>query len=288
MNRAELALIAVTLVWGTSFTLVKAALADAPVSGFLAVRFAMASAVLLLVHRIRGHQTGPLPWRPGIAVGMILAASYILQTAGLEATTPSRAAFLTSLCTVLVPFFGALVYKSVPGGSEILGVTMAMVGTGLMTLPGGSFRAFGGGDLLALGCAAAFAIHILAIGHFAPKVDPAGFILVQTVTVTSAALAWFLAAGQPAIRWTSRLWLALFVTSVLCTALAYCVQAWAQRDTPGTRAALIFALEPVAAAVTSYLAAGEVLPAVAGTGALLILGGVLMAELQPLRRLRHP
>lgn len=285
---AELALIAVTLVWGTSFTLVKAALEDAPVSAFLSIRFALASLALLAVHRFGGRTIGALPWRGGAITGMILAVSYIFQTAGLRQTAPSKAAFLTALCTVLVPFFGALVYRSVPRGAEILGVTMAMVGTGLMTLPGGDPGTLNRGDLLTLGCAASFAVHILTIGHFAPRVDPVGYILVQVLTVAALSGLWHQASGAPGVRWSGRLMLALGVTSILCTALAYSVQAWAQRETSSTRTALIFTLEPVAASVTSYLVTGEVLPAVAVAGALLILGGVLMAELQPFRWLRHP
>lgn len=189
---------------------------------------------------------------------MILAVSYIFQTAGLRLTAPSK----------LVPFFGALVYKSVPRGAEILGVTMAMVGTGMMTLPGGDPGALNRGDLLTLGCAASFAVHIL--------------------TVAALSGLWHRALGAPGVRWSGRLVLALGVTSILCAALAYSVQAWAQRETSSTRTALISTLEPVGASVTSSVVTGEVLPALAMIGALLILGGVLMAELQPFRWLRHP
>jgi drug/metabolite transporter (DMT)-like permease len=287
-RKAELALIAVTVIWGTTFTLVKSALDDASVATFLALRFGLAAAALFAVHRGRGMAAGQIPWVPGGITGLILGLSYILQTAGLLRTTPSKSAFLTALNVVLVPFFTALVYKSIPRGSDILGVVMAMAGTGMMMLPGGRLGDLGGGDLLTLGCAAAFAVHILVTGHYAPHVDPAGFILVQVSTVAAIAGAWHLLGGQPAVRWSPRLLLALGVTSLLCTALAYTVQARAQQETGSTRVALIFAMEPVAAAATSYLAAGERLTPGALLGALLILAGVLVAELQPLGRPKHP
>lgn len=261
---------------------------DAPVALFLTIRFALAALALLGVHRFRGRTIGPIPWRSGAITGMILAVSYMLQTAGLHLTAPSKAAFLTALCTVLVPFLEALVYKSVPRGAEILGVTMAMVGTGMMTLPSGELAALNRGDLLTLGCAVSFAMHILMFRHFAPRADPVGYILPQALTVAAISGLWCLASGVPPVRWSGRLALAPGVTGIPCTARAYSVQAWAQREMSSTRTALIFTLEPVAALVTSYLAAGEVLPAVAMVGALLILGGVVMAELQPFRWLRHP
>ncbi len=282
--RAEWALAAVTMVWGTSFTLVQGAIADAPVLSFLSVRFTMATGVLWAAHRLGGGTVAGIAAavRPGLAAGLVLALAYLLQTHGLLHTTPSKSAFLTSLCVVLVPFLGSLVHKSVPRPFEALGVAMAMIGMGLMTLPGESLE-WNPGDLLTLGCAVAFAIHILTVGRFARRTDPVAFILVQAAA--AAAVFWFgraISAPDP-VRWTGRLLLALGVTSVLCTALAYSVQAWAQRQSSSTRTALIFSLEPVAAAATSYVVAGESLPPRGLLGAILILGGVLLVDAGPPR-----
>jgi drug/metabolite transporter (DMT)-like permease len=274
--RAELALVGVTLLWGLSFNVVQSALADAPVWTFLALRFTLSTLVLGVACRFRGPAVGLLP-------GLFLAAAYFFQTSGLLYTTPAKSAFLTAACTVLVPLGAMLVYRNRPGPHEALGVLMAMLGMGLMAFPRGApaVESLNRGDLLTAACAAAFAGHILAVGHWARRVDPAGFILVQTGAV--AALAWGACGvyGLGAIKWSGRLAAAVVFTALACTVAAYWVQAWAQRRTSATRTALIFSLEPVAAAATSWAVSGEVLAPRALWGALLILAGVVAAEMKP-------
>lgn len=298
--QAECALIAVTALWGASFTLVKEALNDSSTILFLAVRFVTATAAVALFSR-RDLRTGsladPLAWRGGPYAGLCLAAAYVCQTSGLRATTPSRSAFLTSLCTALVPFFAAFVYRNVPRVAEILGITLAILGMGMLTVfpdqpqqvsSGLAAHAAGWGELLTLAGAAGFAAHILITGHFAGRAGLSAFSLLQLAT---AALLFLLAlpwlepvAWRPSVRWFA----AIAVTGVLCTAVAFTVQAWAQHHTTATRAALIFALEPVSAALTSYAVAGEVLGPAALAGAFLILAGIITVELKPPPPGRHP
>ena len=90
------------------------------------------------------------------------------------------------------------------------------------------------------------------------------------------------------IQWSFPLIAALAVTSLLATALGFTIQTWAQRWTNPTRTALIFAMEPVFAWITSFLLLGEVLSRRAGVGAALILGGILMVELKPFRSASLP
>ncbi|MCC6540146.1 MAG: DMT family transporter [Bryobacterales bacterium] len=288
--RAELALLAVTLVWGASFTLVKAALGDASTVLFLALRFTVATALLTLFAR-RALATGlmmdPLAWQGGWRAGLCLAAAYLCQTGGLRYTTPAKSAFITSLCTVLVPFFAAAVYLTKPQRNEIPGVAVAMLGMGLLTIPGAE-ASFGRGEWLTLAGAAAFAAHIVVTGHYAGRAGVNAFSLLQlgaASLIFLAALPWF----EPVrLNATPRLLSALAVTAVLCTAVAFTVQAWAQRHTTPTRAGLIFATEPVSAAATSWLAAGETLPPLGWAGAALVLAGVVAVDLKPAPPQRHP
>jgi len=288
-GRAEAALAGVTLIWGTSFTLIHEALRDVSTLVFVGLRFTLAGLLLAVIYR--RHLADPKGWAGGVLAGLCLTAAYVLQTAGLRYTTPSKSAFLTSLCVVLVPLFAALVYQRVPRAGETAGACLAILGMACLTLPEGVNNWTAGlnrGDLMTAGCAAAFALHILLLGHL---VRTTGFAVLSTVQVATVAVACWLSMRwleAPFLHPTGRLWLALAVTAVLCTALAFTVQAWAQQHTSPARAALIFVLEPVAAAVTSWIATGEQLTARGWLGAALILAGVLTVELKPLPRSRHP
>jgi drug/metabolite transporter (DMT)-like permease len=216
----------------------------------------------------------------GALIGVILFAGYLLQTLGLQSTTAPKSAFLTGLATVMVPLLAALVYKIRPRISEVAGVLAATLGMGLMTLEG-PIGSISRGDLLTFGCAIAFAAHIVATGHFAERI---GYEVLSITQIGAAALAALSLVGwaeTPRIQWQPLVIWAILMTGVLCTALAFTIQAWAQRYTTSTRTALIYALEPVVAWITSYCVAGEGLSGQAAAGAALILSGVLLVEMKP-------
>lgn len=281
---ADAALVGITLIWGATFVLVKEALQDASTLLFLALRFMLASAALAAGFRWRGTlRLEPNGLRAGLAAGACLFCGYLFQTAGLRYTTPSKSAFITGLSVVLVPLLAAVAGRARPRWSEWSGAGLATGGLALLTLEGAGLR-IGFGDLLTLVCALGFALHILVVGYYAPRVRVEELSLVQVATAAALALAGSLSAEQAWIRWSPRVIGAVAVTGLLATALAFTVQAWAQRRTTPTRTALIFALEPVFAWLTSYLVAGEVLSLRAASGALLILAGILLVELKPLER----
>ena len=179
-----------------------------------------------------------------------------------------------------MPLFGALVYRKIPQLSELLGIACAFAGMVLMTIQS-DITAIGYGDLLVIAGAAALAFHILVLGRFAPGSSVAIVSLVQiaTAAVLSASSFWW--AEPVHIAWSRPVWVALGVTSLLATALAFSIQTWAEQHTTATRAVLIFALEPVFAWATSYLVAGETLSRRAVAGAMLILASILFVELKP-------
>lgn len=284
--RADLALAFNTLIWGSTFVLVKRALDDASALLFVAIRFFIAALVMAWVFRRRWNlRAGPA--QGGILAGVCLFGGYAFQTAGLKLTTPSKAAFLTGLSVVLVPLLNSLVYRVYPHASEAIGVAVATVGMGLMTLQG-SALGVARGDLLVVLCALAFAAHIVVLGHYS-KMGPFEPLAVWQLGTTAAlALSCFWWMEKPFFHPSRVLWLALLVSSLLSTALAFTIQAWAQQVTTATRAALIFALEPVVAWAFAFVVIGERLPAKAVFGAVLILAGILVAELKPIGLERHP
>jgi drug/metabolite transporter (DMT)-like permease len=284
-RRAEAALIVNTIIWGATFVLVKQALRDVSPVLFLALRFTLATVVLVIL--FRGAWSAPRNPRwsltGGAIAGGFLFAGYAFQTIGLQYTTAPKSAFLTGLTAVMTPLLGAFVYRKKPRTLEIGGVLLATGGMALMTLPGAG-GAINRGDLLTICCAACYAAHILTLSRYSAT---ASFELLATAQIgISALLAWslFRAMETPHIRWTLGVWAAIAITGIFATALAFTFQAWAQRYTTSTRTALIFMLEPVFAWITSYLLTGESLSARAAAGAGLILTGILVVEVKPWRQ----
>jgi len=287
--RAELALAGVTAIWGVTFVLVKSALEDISPALFLAARFALASLLLAVMFRreLAGGllgQAGSL--KAGLSAGIFLALAYLLQTVGLQYTSASKSAFLTSLCVVMVPLLGLAVYRNVPAAMEAVAVCMAMLGMYWLTAPetGGGWNR---GDMLTAVAAAAFASHVLVLERYAPKLGFTAISLLQVLVAAGCFAASFWWLETPRVEWTGRVLWTLAVTAALCTALAFTVQAWAQQHTSASRTALIFALEPISAAATSYVVLGERLSGRAAMGAALILAAVLAVEWKPERIRKH-
>jgi len=280
--RADLALLLVSLIWGSTFIVVKSAVVDMPVLLFLAVRFTFAALALAIIF---GRRKSRPPLRHslvgGVVTGFFLIMGYVLQTHGLAETTAAKTGFITGLYIPLVPILSALIYRKMPHVSEIAGVCLAFAGTALMTIDK-DLLSINRGDLLVACATVLYACQIIAVGKFSKTCDIGWLSVLQIAT--GAVLAWITwGIVRPAgpVRWSSTVWFALGVTSLLCTAFSFSVQTWAQKYTTATRTALIFSTEPLFAWLTSYIAAGELLTVRAVAGAALILAGVVFAELKP-------
>jgi drug/metabolite transporter (DMT)-like permease len=287
--QADLALVLITLIWGSTFVVVKEALSSASTLLFLALRFGLASVALLVVFR-RMHVTILGQKRllvGGALAGVCLFGGYVFQTFGLRSTTPSKSAFITGLSVVLVPLLSSLVYRKAPEIAEVLGVLLASGGLALMTLDERSFT-ISTGDMLTLISAFGFAIHIMVLGHYSRSGGFEALSVVQVVTCATIALGTFWWVETPHVVWRPSLLIALAITGLLATALAFTVMAWAQQHTTPTRTALVFVLEPVFAALTSFLVEGELFTPRGGVGAALILAGIVLVDLKPFRRRPHP
>ena len=285
---AEALLVWNALIWGATFVVVKSALAGISPLYFLALRFSLATVALLVL--FRGVGKGARDWKSvgaGVLIGSLLFAGYLTQTLGLRLTSAPKSAFITGLCSVLVPVLAAVVYRIRPQVAEVAGLLVATVGMALMTL-NGSIGAISRGDLLTLACAFAFAAHIVTLGHYSGTVSFE--LLSVTQIATSAVWSWSLLwwMEKPHVQWRPSVVCAILVTGLLATALAFTIQAWAQRYTTSTRTALIYMLEPVTAWLTSYFLTGEGLSGRAAAGAGLILGGVVLVEVKPWASRPHP
>ena len=280
--RWELAMVAVTAVWGSTFVLVRDAVAQIPPFAFIAYRF-LAAALLLAAIRPRltlgGAGGGDRRWGPlgpGAVIGLALFAGYGFQTVGLQYTTASNAGFITGLSVVLTPLLAGLLLRQPPGRWPVAGAVLAAVGLGLLSLQTLEVRR---GDALVLGCAVAFATHILLLGRFAPRLSAYRLAIVQMATAGLAGLAWAGVAGDLVVPGSADVWVALAITSVAASAAAFLIQTRAQREVSPPRTAIIFTMEPVFAGLFGFLLAGERLSARGWLGAGLILAGMLIAEL---------
>lgn len=287
--RAEMSLVVVAFIWGASFVIVKEALDDISTLLFLALRFSLASLALaaILGPKALTRRPGGKDLRGGLLAGTCLFAGYALQTFGLKYTTPSKAGFLTGLYIPLVPVLGAVVYRKMPRLAEVLGISAAGLGMGLMTVQGGTWN-MSRGDLLVIACAFAYALHILVLAHFTRGGNVAFLSIAQIATAAVLSLGFCGWAEPVRYRPSARVWVALAVTSLLATALAFSLQTWAQQYSSATRTALIFALEPVFAWLTSFVLSGELLTARATMGAGLILAGIVAVEWKPASVEIHP
>jgi drug/metabolite transporter (DMT)-like permease len=266
-----------------TFVVIKDALADISPLYFNAVRMTLAALCLAAVYWRYLLKVDRATWISGAVLGLFLWGGYEFQTTGLVLTTPSKSAFLTGLSVVLVPVFLSVIWRRKVNHWTVIGVVAAFIGLYLLTVPAGEtmfdISSVNRGDLLTIGCAVAFAFHIIMLGRATKKHAFEQMAVLQTVF--AALLMWLTVPvlERPHALWSPRVIWAILVTGVLCTAVAFSIQAWAQQFTPPTHTALIFALEPVFAWITSYFVLHERLGARAALGAVLILGGILLSEL---------
>jgi len=272
--KAELLLVVVTVIWGSTFVIVKGALADASPVPFLAVRFMLAGFLLWAVLG-RGQVERPA-LAAGVVLGVFLFAGYLFQTWGLTLTTPSKSAFITGFSVILVPLI-MLFHGSRLRAANVGGALLGLLGIYFLVLPSG-LQAVNRGDYLTLFGAVSFALHIVLVGRYTRRFSFLDLVPAQILVVGLLAVLALPLDPARALHWTNRLVFAVVVTAVLATGFAFAVQNWAQQYTPAAHTALIFALEPVFAAVTSRLAIGERLGGKVLLGCLLILGGMVVSE----------
>lgn len=288
MNRrlqADLALAFCSLIWGATFVVVKEALDHASVFAFMAVRFTLAALVMAAIYHARLRSFTRGDWWAGAKIGFFMFTGYAFQTVGLGFTTPSKAGFITGFGVVLVPISLALFWGRRINRWVWAGALAALVGMYFLTVPPEGLRGLNHGDLLVLACAVMFAFHIILVGVYSPKHSVPALSLVQVATTAalSAASVPVLAftGWEPArLAWSGQLVWAIVITAVGATAMAFTLQVWAQKFTTATHTAILFSLEPVFAALTSYLVLHERLGGRALAGAGLILAGILLAELR--------
>jgi drug/metabolite transporter (DMT)-like permease len=259
----------VTAVWGWTFVLVKDAVTQYPTLPFLQIRFGLALIVMaILVRRLPARRELKL----GVAVGTVLAAGYLTQTAGLTMTSPGNAGLITGLFVVFTPLLNRIFGARIRWWTW---VAIAVSFGGLFMLTGGP-TGMGLGDLLVLACAVLFALHIVLLGRWSPGMPAAPLAMVQMAACTLL----FSAGGTWSLRPPSgAVWFAIAVTGVFASALAFYIQTWTQAFISPNRTALILATEPAWALVAAVVLAGQRFGAVQAAGAACVLAAIVGHEL---------
>jgi drug/metabolite transporter (DMT)-like permease len=276
MSRVSLlALVGVTVVWGITFVQVQDAIAVYPLFAFLAVRFVISSVVLApfaVGSLLRLPKSGYLA---GVGVGVLLAAAYALQTAGLDRTTVASTGFITGLYVVFTPLLALAFFGTAVPRALWLGIALAVAGLLLLNgVPGGSTL----GNALVLANALIQALQITALERYAPRYDPRALTFLQMTTSAVAFVLIALARGDLEVPHGRTVWSALIVTGVFAGALGYLVATWVQARTTAARAALVFTLEAPFAALAGVLLADEILGWIGWIGCGVTMAGILVAE----------
>ncbi|MDR3014313.1 MAG: DMT family transporter [Delftia acidovorans] len=278
LSRQELALIAVTMVWGGTFLVVHLAMQYSGPLFFVGLRFVTAGLIGLLVFRKVMAGLTRTELAAGIAIGASIFLGYGLQTFGLQTISSSKSAFLTALYVPLVPLLQWLVMGKPPRLMSWIGIGLAFTGLMLVAGPESGGMELNVGEMATMLSTLAIAAEVLLIGHFAGKVDARRVTTVQLLAAGTMALLAMPVAGEsvPDFSWV---WLSAAVAMACASILIQLTMNWAQKSLSPTRATVIYASEPVWAGIVGRMA-GDRLPGLAILGAALIVGGVLVSELK--------
>jgi drug/metabolite transporter (DMT)-like permease len=283
--RADVALIVTAFIWGSTFVVVKDALADVSVFVYIAVRFALAAVVMGLFFWRSLRTLNRLAVWAGAQIGFFMFAGYAFQTYGLQFTTPSKAAFITGSSVVIVPLLLALFGRRRVNIWIWSGALAALAGLYFLTVPPEGLGGLNRGDPIVFGCAVAFAVHMIFISHYIQHHSVGALAVVQVATtavLATIAIPFLSLARVESPHWQSSgtLVFAVLVTALGSTAFGFSAQTWAQQYTSPTHTAILISLEPVFAALTSWVVAHEHLTPRILAGAALIFLGIILAELR--------
>lgn len=279
MSSHALILLLVTLVWGTTFPLLKSAAADLNGVEISAVRFLVATVCMAPFLFKASRRT----WLDGFVLGVIALVSYVAQAYGLQHISSNRSAFLTSLNVLMVPFLGLLL-----GGrlspQVIAAALLACSGIGLMSWEGGGNLH---GDTATVVCALAYALYVIVLSRCSTAHEASHLAATQVAVMAVLACLWLLlqpAGGDALSSLPGRVaphGVTLLYLGAVATAGMLFLQAVGQRRVSADKAALIYAMEPVFAALFGWMLLNEVLGWRGLIGGAVVIGALLLTELRP-------
>lgn len=276
---ATLALLFVTVGWGSSFVLLKDMLERVPAADYLAVRFGIAGVVLLAIAPRAVTSLSPTMLRRGAVLGLVYGVAQVLQTVGLDHTSASVSGFVTGMYVVITPLLAALILRTRITAVTWGAVLLAATGLAVLTLDGLSI---GYGEGLTLLSAALYALHIVGLGAWSTPREALGLSTVQLLVIAAVCFAGT-ARGGVVLPSTGRDWVVMIYLALVVGLLGLLAQTWAQAHLSPTRSAIIMTMEPVFAALFAVLFGGESLGVRMLLGGGLVLAAMLVVEVRPRR-----
>lgn len=275
--KADLMLLMITVFWGASYMLTKIGLEGLEPFNLTALRFIIAFIIATIVFRKEIFSADVRTIKYAFILGIILFGMFISMAFGLGHTTASNAGFLISLSVILIPIISFVFLKQKIEKKVIMGVCLALIGIALMTLD--AKFTVNIGDLLCILCALLCSIHVIVIGIFTKEVDPIALGALQLGFAGIFSIIFSAFTETISLPRTALSWLSVLLLSIFCTAIGYIVQTIAQQHTTATHTGLILSLEPVFSAIFAYIFLEEVLAPKGYLGGIILLSGVLIAEI---------
>ncbi|CAG1770902.1 hypothetical protein BAC3_01414 [uncultured bacterium] len=289
--KAQLVLISITILWAGTFTLVKSALESVSSLMFLAVRFTLASLVYYPFVHNRLHQVNRHTFIGGGVVGLFFFMGFAFQTIGLETTTATKSAFITGTFIVFTPLFQTILEQRIPRWANLVGIFIVFIGILMMSAGEGSplqiLKEIGTdftiGDFFTLICAVSYAIYLVYLDIYSHEIDyrVMTFAQISFSAVASILLTLLFHFSEwQVIRFelTTEAFFAFLYTGIVASIVATMLQTKFQRFVTPTKAAILFSMEPIFAAVISYFYLGEVLTTAGFIGCAVIFSGLMISE----------
>ena len=277
-QKADLALLIVTVFWGAGFPVTKFALQTIPPLYHIGLRFLIAAVLLSLIFYKKLVCINKSIIKPALIMATLLFATYVLQTVGLLYTTASKSAFYSGLAVLFVPFLSLIFLRNKISTKTLLSITLATGGLTLLSFSGDVFS-FTIGDFMTILCSATYAGLLLLTSTYVKEHDATQLAIVEMAIVAVMGLAAAVIFEDWKIPMSMLSFNSLMFSAVLCTAFAFWMQATAQKFTSASHVALIFTMEPVFGAATSWLLLNERLGIKGFIGGAFIILAMLIAEM---------
>ena len=270
------ALIATTLIWGTSFVVLKSALDDITPLWVLAIRFGGAALIMLLASLPTLKKLDRQYIKGGAVMGLCLAAAYTVQTYGLVYTTPGKNAFLTATYCILVPFLYWILLGKRPDRFNIGAAVICLVGMGFVCL--NEDLSVNIGDALTVCCGLFYGLHIIVTSRHVEGKSPLLLTMIQFAVAAILCLAFALMLEPKPQNIPSGSWLSIAYLTFMCTGVCFFLQTVGQKFTPPSAAAVIMTLESVFGTALSVAMGQEMMTFNIGLGFGLIFCAILISE----------
>lgn len=280
--RADLLMLLIALIWGTTFIAQRMSIGLVGPFFYSASRFILGAMVLLPLMYFRGKEENGSTknlWRDGALLGLIIAVGINLQQVGLQFTTIANAGFITGLYVVIVPIIGLFLHHKMHKATW-LGVFLAVLGMYFLSVQG-DFTVLKG-DWFQLVGALAWSAHVLLLSVLSQRHDPIRLSIVQFFVCGVLCLFLSMVFENAADQKVAEAIPAILYGGLLSVGLGYTLQVFAQRNAIPSHAAIIFSMESVFAALAAWLYLGETISMRAIFGCILMLVGMLIAQLVPL------